>query len=179
MGLEDFCPTGPGQDFSRDCIQLSYNILRGVKSQVGNQEWRVHENWLISGQPNFVTSIPEYQASAFRLLTKLDFFRSFLMNVCKVFNVDLLLFVMKPVELISKQFTVVECSVMSVTKGAYFLLFSLCRWSMLDVNGTVSSKMLSLFFTGSMMTTSGLRFVKQSSDGMVPPPVASQPGRSL
>ena len=40
MGLEDFCPTGPGQDFSRDCIQLSYNILRGVKSQVGNQEWR-------------------------------------------------------------------------------------------------------------------------------------------
>ena len=38
----------------------------------------------------------------------------------------------------------VECSVMSVTKGAYFLLFSLCRWSMLDVNGTVSSKMLIL-----------------------------------
>ena len=61
------------------------------------------------------------------------------MNVCKVFNVDLLLFVMKPVELISKQFTLVECSVMSVTKGAYFLLFSLCRWSMLDVSGTVSN----------------------------------------
>ena len=37
--------------------------------------------------------------------------------------VDLLLFVMKPVELISKQFTVVLFSVMSVTKGAYFLLF--------------------------------------------------------
>ena len=45
------------------------------------------------------------------------------MNVCKVFNVDLLLFVIKPVELISKQFTVVECSVMSVTKGAYFSAF--------------------------------------------------------
>ena len=45
------------------------------------------------------------------------------MNECKVDNVDLLLFVMKPVELISKQFTVVLCSVMSVTKGAYFLLF--------------------------------------------------------
>ena len=101
------------------------------------------------------------------------------MNKCKVDNVDLLLFVMKPVELISKQFTVVVSSVMSVKKGAYFLLFSLCRWSMLDVNGTVSSKMLSLFFTGSMMTTSGLRFVKQSSDGMVPPPVASHPGSSL
>ena len=77
------------------------------------------------------------------------------MNVWKVFNVDLLLFVMKPVELISKQFTLVECSVMSVTKMAYFLPFSLCRWLMLDVNGTVSSKMMSLFFTELMMTTSG------------------------
>ena len=45
------------------------------------------------------------------------------MNECKVDNVDLLLFIMKPVELISKLFTVVVCSVMSVTKGAYFLLF--------------------------------------------------------
>ena len=57
------------------------------------------------------------------------------MNVCKVFNVDLLLFVIKPVELISKQFTVVECSVMSVTKGAYFsafftvsLVYVGCKW---------------------------------------------------
>ena len=45
------------------------------------------------------------------------------MNECKVDNVDLLLFIMKPVELISKLFTVVVCSVMSVTKGTYFLLF--------------------------------------------------------
>ena len=36
--------------------------------------------------------------------------------------------------------------------------------------------MLSFSFTGSMITTYGLRFVKQSSDGMVPPPVASHPG---
>ena len=78
------------------------------------------------------------------------------MNVCKVFNVDLLLFVIKPVELISKQFTVVECSVMSVTKGAYFLLFSLCCWSRFDVSGTESSNMLSFFFTGSMITKSAL-----------------------
>ena len=55
------------------------------------------------------------------------------MNVCKVFNVDLLLFVMKPVELISKQFTVVECSVMSVTKGAYSLLFFNFMYSMIYV----------------------------------------------
>ena len=68
------------------------------------------------------------------------------MNKCKVDNVDLLLFVMKPVELISKQFTVVVSSVMSVKKGAYFLLFSLCRWSIFDVSGTVSSNMLSFFF---------------------------------
>ena len=40
---------------------------------------------------------------------------------CKV---DLLLFVMKPVELTSKQFTVVVCLVMmSVTEGAYTQLF--------------------------------------------------------
>ena len=78
------------------------------------------------------------------------------MNKCKVDNVDLLLFVMKPVELISKQFTVVVSSVMSVKKGAYFLLFSLCRWSIFDVSGTVSSNMLSFLFTGSMITTSGL-----------------------
>ena len=78
------------------------------------------------------------------------------MNVCKVFNVDLLLFVIKPVELISKQFTVVECSVMSVTKGAYFLLFSLCHWSIYDVSGTVSSNMSSFFLSGSMITTYGL-----------------------
>ena len=75
------------------------------------------------------------------------------MNKCKVDNVDLLLFVMKPVELISKQFTVVVSSVMSVKKGA---LFSLCRWSIFDVSGTVSSNMLSFFFTRSMITTSGL-----------------------
>ena len=78
------------------------------------------------------------------------------MNKCKVDNVDLLLFVMKPVELISKQFTVVVSSVMSVKKGAYFLLFSLCRWSIFDVSGTVSSNMLSFFFAGLMITTSGL-----------------------
>ena len=46
-----------------------------------------------------------YQASAFRLLKKVDFFRSFFMNECKV-DVNLLLFIMKPVELISKLFTV-------------------------------------------------------------------------
>ena len=97
-----------------------------------------------------------YQASAFRLLKKVDFFRSFFMNECKVDNVDLLLFIMKPVELISKLFTVVVCSVMSVTKGTYFLLFSLCRWSWFDVSGTVSSNMLSFFFAGLMITTSGL-----------------------
>ena len=45
------------------------------------------------------------------MLKKVDLFRSFLMNKCKVDNVDLLLFVMKPVELISKQFTVVVYSV--------------------------------------------------------------------
>ena len=177
MGLEDFCPTGPGQDFSRDCIQLSYTIFRerldhnGESGMVGP---RILVLLWLAKFFNF-----QYQAGEFRLFKKVDFFRSFLMNKCKVDNVDLLLFIMKPVELISKLFTVVVCSVMSVTKGTYFLLFSLCRWSMLDVNGTVSSKMLSLFFTGSIMTTSGLRFVKQSSNGMVPPPVASQPGRSL
>ena len=42
------------------------------------------------------------------------------MNECKVDNVDLLLFIMKPVDLISKLFTVVVCSVMSVAKGTYF-----------------------------------------------------------
>ena len=78
------------------------------------------------------------------------------MNECKVDNVDLLLFIMKPVEPISKQFTVVVFSVMSVTKGTYFLLFSLCCWSRFDASGTVSSNMLSFFFTGSMITTSGL-----------------------
>ena len=71
-------------------------------------------------------------------------------------NVDLLLFVMKPVELISKQFTVVVCSVMSVTIGVYFLLFSLCHWSIYDVSGTVSSNMSSFFLSGSMITTYGL-----------------------
>ena len=55
--------------------------------------------------------------------SRFDFFRSFLMNECKVDNVDLLLFVMKPVELTSKQFTLVVCLVMSVTKGAFFMLF--------------------------------------------------------
>ena len=35
--------------------------------------------------------------------------------------------------------------------------------------------MLSFSFTGSVITTSSLRFVKQSSNGMVPPPVASHP----
>ena len=45
------------------------------------------------------------------------------MNECKVDNVDLLLFIMKPVELISKLFTVVVCSVMSVTKGRTFCFF--------------------------------------------------------
>ena len=58
-----------------------------------------------------------YQASEFRLFKKVDFFRSFLMNECKVDNVDLLLFIMKPVKPILKQFTVVVFSVMSVTKG--------------------------------------------------------------
>ena len=78
------------------------------------------------------------------------------MNECKVDNVDLLLFIMKLVEPISKQFTVVVFSVMSVKKGTYFLLFSLCCWSRFDVSGTVSSNMLSFFFTGSMITTSAL-----------------------
>ena len=45
------------------------------------------------------------------------------MNECKVDNVDLLLFIMKPIKPILKQFTVVVFSVMSVTKGTYFLLF--------------------------------------------------------
>ena len=77
------------------------------------------------------------------------------MNKCKGDNVDLLLFVMKPVELISKHFTVVVCSVMCVMKGAYFFS-SLCHWSIFDVSGSMSSNMLSFFFTGSMITTSGL-----------------------
>ena len=41
------------------------------------------------------------------------------MNECKVDNVDLLLFIMKAVKPILKQFTVVVFSVMSVTKGTY------------------------------------------------------------
>ena len=68
---------------------------------------------------------------------------------------------------------------MSVINGAYFRLFSLFLWSIFVVSGTVSSKMCSFFFAESMMTISGLRFVMQSSAGMVPPTVASQPGRSL
>ena len=39
------------------------------------------------------------------------------MDECKVDNVDLLLFIMKPVKPILKQFTVVVFSVMSVAKG--------------------------------------------------------------
>ena len=38
------------------------------------------------------------------------------MNECRVDNVDLLLFIMKPVKPILKQFTVVVFSVMSVAK---------------------------------------------------------------
>ena len=34
--------------------------------------------------------------------------------------------------------------------------FTLCRWSIFDVSGTVSSNMLSFFFTGSMITSSAL-----------------------
>ena len=99
-----------------------YNIWGEVRSQVGMVGPR---NLVLLWSAKFCSS---YQASAFRLLKKVDFFRSFFMNECKVDNVDLLLFIMKPVELISKLFTVVVCSVMSVTKGTYFLLFSLCRW---------------------------------------------------
>ena len=44
------------------------------------------------------------------------------MNVCNVFNVDLLLFVMKPVELISKQFTVVDFTDKRGVLSAFFIV---------------------------------------------------------
>ena len=50
---------------------------------------------------------------------------------------------------------------------------------MFMVKGTVSSKMWSFFFVSSTITMSGLRFVTHRSEGILPPPAASQPGRSL
>ena len=128
--------------------------------------WR----WTICGKSEMVDlqSLGRHvwaKSCNFRLL------RNFI-NECSVVNVELFRFEMKPVELTSKQFTVQSWPVISVTNGAYFRLFSMFLWSMFVVNGTVSSKMCSFFFAGSMMTISGLRFVKQSSAGMVPPPVA-------
>ena len=110
-----------------------------------------------NGGPAKFGSSP-YQARAFKLLKNFDFFRSFLMNECSVDNVEL-----KPVELeTSKQFSVQTLSVMSVTNGAYFWLFSLFLWSMFVVRGTVSSKKLLLFLIDhdnvcvTMMTMSGI-----------------------
>ena len=50
---------------------------------------------------------------------------------------------------------------------------------MFMVKGTVSSKMWSFFFVSSTITMSGLRFVTHRSEGILPPPADSQPGRSL
>ena len=90
------------------------------------------------------------------------------MSECKLDNVDLLLFVMKPIELISKQFIVVVCSVMfsdvqfCYKRDVLSVFFSLCRWSIFDLSGTVSSNMLSFFFTGLMIKTSALSLNKIS-----------------
>ena len=105
-------------------FQVQYWRRGQLRSQMGNQDWWVHEIWLISGQPNFVTSIPGWCIWVAQEIWLLQIFphERVQSRQCCCFlwwnqwswpqNSSLWLIV---------------CVVMSVTKGAYFLLFLLCR----------------------------------------------------
>ena len=68
---------------------------------------------------------------------------------------------------------------MFVRKGKYFLDFSWCLASIFDIRGMVSSYMWSDFVRLSIITMSGLWLETQRDGGIVPPPGASMPGKSL
>ena len=120
-----------------------------------------------------------YQASEFRLFKKTDLLRSFLMNECKLCNVFWFLVLTNPVLVTSKQLIVHLYPEMSVRKCEYLFVFSLCLMSMFVIIGIVSSYMCKVFVCVSTITMSGFNLVTQSAGGIVPPPGASIPGKSL
>ena len=120
-----------------------------------------------------------YQAREFKLFMKTDLFRSFLMNECKLCNVFWFLVLTNPVLVTSKQLRVHLYPEMSVRKCEYLFVFSLCLMSMFVIIGIVSSYMCKVFVCVSTITMSGFNLVTQSAGGIVPPPGASIPGKSL
>ena len=120
-----------------------------------------------------------YHANEFKLFMKTDLFKSFLMNECKVCNVFWFLVLINPVLVTSKQLMVHLYPEMSVRKCEYLFVFSLCRLSMLAIIGIVSSYMCNVFMCVARITMSGFSLVTQSAGGIVPPPGASIPGKSL
>ena len=120
-----------------------------------------------------------YHASMFKLFMKTDLLRSFLMRECKVCNVFWFLVFTNPVLVTSKQLRVHLYPVISVRKCEYLLVFSLCLVSMFVIIGIVSSYMCNVFLCVSTITMSGFKLVTQRAGGIVPPPGASIPGKSL
>ena len=101
------------------------------------------------------------------------------MNECKLCNVFWFLVLTNPVLVISKQLRVHLYPEMSVRKCEYLLVFSLCLVSMFVIIGIVSSYMCKVFVCVSTITMSGFNLVTQSAGGIVPPPGASIPDKSL
>ena len=101
------------------------------------------------------------------------------MSECNLCNVFWFLVLTNPVLVTSKQLRLHLYPEMSVRKCEYLFVFSLCLASMLAIIGIVSSYMCSVFVCVSTITMSGFSLVTQSSGGIVPPPGASIPGKSL
>ena len=99
-------------------------------------------------------------------------------NLCRDWRCFWFLLHMKPLLLISNAVIVVLKSVMSVAKWAYLFCLNICLSSIFLSMWQVSSNMCNSFFL-SRMTISGFRLVTQISGGIVPPPAASSPGKSL